>query len=46
MLANLDDRDAQEIRSDIMAKINSMKKERGSMNATSRFEEVENVLAQ
>ncbi|KAI1777943.1 hypothetical protein F4818DRAFT_456919 [Hypoxylon cercidicola] len=38
--------DAQEIRSDILAKINSLKKERGNANTTSRFEEAEDALAQ
>ncbi|XXH04626.1 hypothetical protein Hte_011043 [Hypoxylon texense] len=38
--------DAQKIRSDIMAKISSLKKERGNANTTSHFEEAENVLAQ
>ncbi|KAL7626336.1 hypothetical protein AAE478_003108 [Parahypoxylon ruwenzoriense] len=38
--------DAQKTRSDILAKISSLKKERGNANATSRFEEVEKTMAE
>ncbi|KAI1378191.1 hypothetical protein F4677DRAFT_385612 [Hypoxylon crocopeplum] len=38
--------DAQQIRSDIMAKLSSLKKERGTANTTSRFEEVEQTMAE
>ncbi|KAI0383144.1 hypothetical protein F5Y04DRAFT_40344 [Hypomontagnella monticulosa] len=37
---------AQKIRSDIMAKITSLKKERGTTNITSLFEEVEQTMAE
>ncbi len=46
MLANMDGRDAQKIRADIMGKISSSKKERGTTNMTSRFEEVEQTMAE
>ncbi|KAI2623874.1 hypothetical protein GGS26DRAFT_212810 [Hypomontagnella submonticulosa] len=38
--------DAQKIRSDIMAKISSLKKERGTTNITSLFEQVEQTMAE
>ncbi|KAI1475969.1 hypothetical protein F4774DRAFT_413308 [Daldinia eschscholtzii] len=38
--------DAQKIRTDIMAKISSLKKERGTTNTTSAFEEVEQTMAE
>lgn len=38
--------DAQKIRADIMGKISSSKKERGTTNMTSRFEEVEQTMAE
>ncbi|KAI8962478.1 hypothetical protein F5Y11DRAFT_191371 [Daldinia sp. FL1419] len=38
--------DAQKIRTDIMAKISSLKKERGTTNTTSAFDEVEQTMAE
>ncbi|KAF3064324.1 hypothetical protein GL218_01708 [Daldinia childiae] len=38
--------DAQKIRTDIMAKISSLKKERGTTNTTSAFDEVELTMAE
>ncbi|KAI0024656.1 hypothetical protein F4780DRAFT_546985 [Xylariomycetidae sp. FL0641] len=38
--------DAQKIRSDILAKLASLKKERGNVNYTTRFEEIEQTMAQ
>lgn len=44
--ANILNSDAQKIRSDIMAKISSLKKERGTTNITSLFEQVEQTMAE
>ncbi|KAI1465275.1 uncharacterized protein F4812DRAFT_462118 [Daldinia caldariorum] len=38
--------EAQKIRTDIMAKISSLKKERGTTNTTSAFDEVEQTMAE
>ncbi|CAJ2506349.1 Uu.00g004790.m01.CDS01 [Anthostomella pinea] len=39
-------RDAQKIRTDILAKISNLKKERGNINYTTRFEEAEETMAE